>query len=242
MLSSSSQVATRTKKEDDALFTNSGDSSGEESRKKLKELTDDIKQVDRDLDQLRALYELYFMGVERTEPIVNRDKVRRKIRDLRDLKIKNNGIKFKLQTLQARMISFENYWGRIKRQREAGTYHRDKARVKRRMNQREIEELRASAGQEQAKATAAKSTPKKSSRPSASSAADLTDKKLEQIYNAYSTAKKRCGQKVDVSLNDLSSKLRQQVPRLLKSSGAKQVEFKIVIKQGKAVLKAIPKG
>lgn len=240
MLSSSSKVATRTKK-DDALFTNSSESSGEESRKKVKEITDDIKQVDRDLDQLRALYELYFMGVERTEPIVNRDKVRRKIRDLRDLKINNNGIKFKLQTLQARMISFENYWGRIKRQREAGTYHRDKARVKRRMNQREVEELREAAGQEKAKATAAKAASTKSSRPTASSAADLTDKKLQQIYKAYSTAKKRCGQKVDVSLNDLSSKLRQQVPRLLKSSGAKQVEFKIVIKQGKAVLKAIPK-
>ena len=59
--------------------------------------------------------------------------------------------------------------------------------------------------------------------------------------SASGSVVKRCGQKVDVSLTDLSSNLRKQVPRLIKSSGARRVEFKVVIKKGKAVLKAIPR-
>ena len=233
-------MATLNKKSSDELFGGGGGDSSDSdglSRNRLKEIDDEIKQLDKDLDQLRALYELYFMGVERTEPIVSRDKVRRRLRDLRDMKIKNNGVRFKLQSMQARMISFENYWGRIKRQRESGNYKRDKTRVQRHLAKKTAQSENSP---EAAKASSASQRPK-SNRPTATSAEDLTDQKLQQIYSAYSKAKKRCGQKVDVSLNDLSSNLRKQVPRLIKSSGAKHVEFKVVIKSGKAVLKAIPR-
>jgi len=232
-------VATLKKNSADELFgggSGSLNSDGMNS-KRLKEIEDEIRQLDKDLDQLRALYELYFMGVERTEPLVARDKVRRRLRDLRDLKIKNNGVRFKLQSMQARMISFENYWGRIKRQRENGTYKRDKTHVKRQI-EKQKSTAEAEAGAE--KNTSAKPA-KRSQRPIARSADDLTEPKLKQIYSAYSMAKKQCGQKIDVSFKDLSNNLKKQVPRLIKSSGAKHVEFKVVIKQGKAVLKAIPK-
>jgi hypothetical protein len=232
-------MATLQKKKEDELFGGGSRSKNPDGlgRKELKEIEDEIKQVDKDLDQLRALYELYFMGVERTEPVVSRDKVRRRLRSLRDMKFKNNGFKFKVQAMQARMISFENYWGRIMRQREAGTYKRDRTHVKRHLAKHAAT---AEAAQEEKK-TVQKRPSNHSARPTASSAEDLTESKLKQIYRSYSTAKKKCGQKVDVSFQDLANNLKKQVPRLIKSSGAKHVEFKVVIKQGKAVLKAIPK-
>ena len=39
----------------------------------------------------------------------------------------------------------------------------------------------------------------------------------------------------------VAANLRKQVPELLKQHNAKSVEFKVVIKDGKAVLKAVPK-
>ena len=39
----------------------------------------------------------------------------------------------------------------------------------------------------------------------------------------------------------VSQKLKQQIPVLLKQHNAKEVEFKVVIKDGKALLKAVPK-
>ena len=54
-------------------------------------------------------------------------------------------------------------------------------------------------------------------------------------------AKKRCGEKIDVRFEDMAASLKKQVPKLMQSTGAKEVEFKVVIKSGKAVLKAVPK-
>ena len=40
---------------------------------------------------------------------------------------------------------------------------------------------------------------------------------------------------------ELAAALRKQVPKLINNTGAKSVEFKVVIRGGKAVLKALPK-
>lgn len=55
-------------------------------------------------------------------------------------------------------------------------------------------------------------------------------------------AKKRCGEDTSkLSLDSVASTLRSQVPTLMKQHNAKSVEFKVVIKDGKAVLRALPK-
>jgi hypothetical protein len=71
---------------------------------------------------------------------------------------------------------------------------------------------------------------------------DLSDQKVKAIYDAYVTAKKRCNEDVSkLSLDSLASTLRKQVPDLMKQHKAKSVEFKVVIKDGKAILRALPK-
>ncbi len=78
--------------------------------------------------------------------------------------------------------------------------------------------------------------------PSASSAGGLTDDSLKSVYDAYVSAKRR--NKEDTSkmnFDSVAASLRKQVPELMKQHGAKSVEFKVVIKDGKAVLKAVPK-
>jgi hypothetical protein len=70
----------------------------------------------------------------------------------------------------------------------------------------------------------------------------LNDGKIKAIYDAYVMAKKRCGEDTSkLSLDSVASTLRSQVPTLMKQHNAKSVEFKVVIKDGKAVLRALPK-
>jgi hypothetical protein len=70
----------------------------------------------------------------------------------------------------------------------------------------------------------------------------LSDTKVKAIYDAYVMAKKRCGEDTRaVTLDSVASSLRKQVPELMKQHNAKSVEFKVVIKDGKAVLRALPK-
>jgi hypothetical protein len=78
--------------------------------------------------------------------------------------------------------------------------------------------------------------------PSAASASELSDDKLKSVYDAYVAAKRR--NKEDTSkmnYDSVAASLRKQVPELMNKHGAKSVEFKVVIKDGKAVLKAVPK-
>jgi hypothetical protein len=78
--------------------------------------------------------------------------------------------------------------------------------------------------------------------PASTSGGTLTDASLRAVYDAYVTAKKRCNEDVSkLSYDAVAATLRKQVPDLLKQHKAQSVEFKVVIKDGKAVLRALPK-
>lgn len=70
----------------------------------------------------------------------------------------------------------------------------------------------------------------------------MSDDKLRAVYDAYVTAKRRCQEDTSkISYESVAATLRKQVPELLKQHNATAVEFKVVIKDGKASLKAVPK-
>ncbi|MFY2556264.1 MXAN_5187 C-terminal domain-containing protein [Corallococcus terminator] len=78
--------------------------------------------------------------------------------------------------------------------------------------------------------------------PSSAGGGGMSDDKLRAVYDAYVTAKRRCQEDTSkISYESVAATLRKQVPELLKQHNAKAVEFKVVIKDGKASLKAVPK-
>ncbi|HYP87777.1 MAG TPA: MXAN_5187 C-terminal domain-containing protein [Polyangiaceae bacterium] len=83
-----------------------------------------IDELETRLERLRALYEQYFMGIERIEPSIARKDVDRRIYILRREKIRNTAKRFKLQTIIQRYNTFQQYWQRICREIENGTYKR----------------------------------------------------------------------------------------------------------------------
>ncbi|MCP3099026.1 hypothetical protein LZ198_09085 [Myxococcus sp. K15C18031901] len=79
-------------------------------------------------------------------------------------------------------------------------------------------------------------------KPPATGNSGMSDDKLRAVYDAYVTAKRRCQEDTSkMSYESVAATLRKQVPELLKQHNAKAVEFKVVIKDGKASLKAVPK-
>lgn len=206
-------------------------------------LGEEAEALDKAMNELRSVYELYFMGVERAEPVQLRDRVKGKLRWLQEQQIRNTALRFRINQLKARMISLENYWQRVLRQREAGTYYRDKAQLqKRQLEAKRIEQARAQAeAAAQPAPVPAGQAPKKRPRPRVRSAEDLTEPTLQRLYKTYATARQRCGEAVDLGYADMARTLRSQVPKILSSTGAKSVEFKVVIRNQHAVLKAVPR-
>jgi hypothetical protein len=82
-------------------------------------------------------------------------------------------------------------------------------------------------------------------RPAAAPTAggsDLSDAKVRAVYDAYVAAKRQGGEDTSkLSFEAVAQTLRKQVPELLEKTKAKSVEFKVVVKDGKAQLKAVPK-
>jgi hypothetical protein len=96
----------------------------------------DAAEIDRELDelggkveQLRALYEQYFMGFERTEPLAQRKDLERRVKTLRREQLRNTAQRFKLNTLVQRINTMQQHWTRVARAIENGTYRRDVIRA-----------------------------------------------------------------------------------------------------------------
>lgn len=92
-----------------------------------------LEELEVRLERLRALYEQYFLGFEKIEPSVARKDVDRRIYVLRREKIRNTGKRFKLQTIIQRYNTFQQYWQRICREIENGTYRRHVLRAERQL-------------------------------------------------------------------------------------------------------------
>jgi len=88
-----------------------------------------IGELENRVERLRSLYEQYFMGIERIEPLTLRKDVERRLWALRKEQIRNTGLRFKLETTIQRYNTYQQYWQRIVREIEAGTYQRDLGRA-----------------------------------------------------------------------------------------------------------------
>jgi hypothetical protein len=98
---------------------------------KVDELDSQLEELEVRLERLRALYEQYFLGFEKIMPAVARKDVDRRIWTLRHEHIRNTARRFKLQTLVQRYNTYQQYWQRICREIEQGTYKRHLVRAER---------------------------------------------------------------------------------------------------------------
>jgi hypothetical protein len=182
-------------------------------------LADELDAMDEAIVELQVLYEKYFLGIDRKPPDRERKQVSDRMRTLKTTYVKNTALKFRLHTMFAKLISFERMWDRTLREMEDGTYHRDVFKAKLHAGREE----RQNAAKQQA------------------SSFHIPDDKLRKLYDTYVTARQRTGESVaGLTFDAVASKIRSQVPELLSKHKASNVEFKVVIKGGKAILKAVP--
>ncbi|RMG17718.1 MAG: hypothetical protein D6729_08380 [Deltaproteobacteria bacterium] len=193
------------------------------------EIAATIDQLDEELNELKVRYEQYFLGMELRAPTQRKEQLRQKLMALKREFIRNTALKFKLNTLWNKYLSYERMWERTVKEIEEGRYRRDVFKAR----------LRSRARQEQSARETAKKT-----RPAAKQRGvdGLPDEKLEKLFNAFVTAKKRCKEDTSgLSLEAMRRSLAKQIPAIKKKHNAKSVDFKVVIKNGKAVLKAVPR-
>jgi hypothetical protein len=236
------------------------------------EVDKECSAIETELAELKAVYEQYFLGVERRPPTQKHENLKRRIYALKASFVQQTALKFRVGSVYQKFVTYERLWVRTLKEMEDGTYRRDvfKARLRQHKEEKAEEKKKAAAAAAAGKAAAPatddfdvdedtspealppppKPAAANGTRPSGSFAAArpvldanaLSDDKVRAIFNAYVSAKKRCNEDVSkLSFDAVAQNLRKQVPTLLKEHKAKAIEFKIVIKDGKAILKAVPK-
>jgi hypothetical protein len=206
------------------------------ARREKDELQGEVQTLEEELEALKARYEQYFLGIERREPVRWREELKKKVLRVKGAFTRNAALRFRIQSLHARFLSYERLWMRSAREREEGTYRRDlfKARLHAR-----CQAGAAAPEAEPAPSSAAKAPPAAAPKPAPG---PVGEEKLRALYDAFVAAKKQCNEDVSrLSYDAVAKSVSKQVPELMAKYKAKSVEFKVEVKDGRAVLKAIPK-
>ncbi len=213
------------------------------------ELDIELAELEIRLERLRSLYEQYFLGIERIEPTVARKDVDRRFWRIRKVRVRNTAKRFKLQTLLQRYNTLQQHWTKICRQIENGTYVRQLARAKRRMGdvaeepplqrRRRLRQERESARSEQPGPAVAPAAPapKEASTSGRQSSFDANIERLHQQLSEAQT-KLNPGSRT-VSRKALAESLRVTEAKLRHKHKGKQIEFRVVVKDGRAAIKPI---
>lgn len=83
------------------------------------------------ISRLKILYEQYFIGMEKAEPVVPRKEIMRIMQVLQSAQIRNTALRFRHNNLKQRWSTYITKWGRTLREIELGTYSRHVARAQR---------------------------------------------------------------------------------------------------------------
>ncbi len=187
-----------------------------------------------------------------------------------EVKTWNTVDKFRFSQLFARFVSMDRMWARTLKQIEDGTYKRDKFKVaQKKKNEKQaaatdtqvgnrpaaIEGLDVDVGsfsdeglitsQPPQRPVTERPASERASRPAPAAAAraggNMTDQHLKQLYDVYMQAKRRTGESSSLTMDGLRKQIEKQIPAIKAKHKCQNVDFKVVLKDGKAMLKAVPK-
>lgn len=215
-----------------------------------RDLLDDLEE---DIEMLKVAYERYFNGVDRVPPARQHDTVKRQVRNLERIRSASTQLRYRAQGLKARLITYEQYWNRILRQIEKGTFKRVLAESSKR--EREFQIQRAARQAESAQAAQSGVLAKvdeseqsgvlprrKPARPQPSARPQLPDgmdsKSARQLFKQFIAAKKAAGEPVKgLTYGKLVNKLASEIPKLQQKHGT-TIRFEVATVNGKVRLRA----
>lgn len=180
-------------------------------------IAEDLLILETRLKELIIAYEQYFMGIEKREPIKLFEEVEKLVRRYATSPINNTMYKHRYNNLVARFNTYRQQWNRIVREIEEGRYSRDR--------------FKASLHNTPA-ASSAKPMQKEDGH-------DQRQKDLERVYAELLDARRSCQLPVDgMSRKQLEETLEKQRPLLTQKLGTNDIQFRVVVENGKPKIKA----
>ena len=179
-------------------------------------IQEDIAFLEQNIAELIIMYEKYFLGIEKREPVRLTEDIERFIRRYNTATIFNTMHKFRFNTLVGRFNSYKQYWTRINRLIEEGKYSRDRFKMNRHLAEGAF-------------------------GPPAEKPVPTQESNLDHVYRSYIEARRSCNLPVDnISREAMFSVINKQRASLISKHKCADIEFRVVIEDGAPKLKARP--
>jgi hypothetical protein len=188
-------------------------------------LSEDLDRLDTSLRQLQVKWDMFFSGAEKKPPTDLQASVELIVKRYGSVEIRNNGERFRYQSLTARFTTFNELWQKRLRAREEGKAFG-------------VHGLRA----EQLPPSPA-GTP--AARPAAAPQAEFRvaggaydAPAIRALYESFVSERRRAGAGAAPPFESFQQLVTQQTARLRSEKGAAAVDFRLETKDGKVSLKA----
>jgi hypothetical protein len=197
---------------------------------------EDFNDFEAKIEKLKFEYDQYFLGFSKIPPEKLRKEIERLVRKYLSFKSPNTGFRFRAQNLVQRVTTYRQLWDRTLQQIEDGTYRRDVARSKLHDKFR-------------SEAPGAAPEPGHHAHDEVIEDAEMFEEedqapkpKWSGVFDQYLKARTETREGiVGLSYDKLHDVLEKQAAQIKAKFNAKDVDFRVVIEDGKARLKATPK-
>jgi hypothetical protein len=193
-------------------------------------INDDLDILERQFRQLQIEWEKFFGGVEKKPPTDLRARVEALIKKYAYAEIRNNGERFRYQTLSSRYATFNELWNKRMRAIEEG----------RPMGIHGIYERRVAPPPVYAPAAPAARAPGSGSGEVRVKDPGGDTDAVRSLFDRFLEARKAAGEAAPVKFESFQKIISQQAARILSEKGAQAVDFRLETKDGKVSLKAKP--
>ena len=189
-------------------------------------LSEDLDRIDVTIRQLQVKWDMFFSGAEKKPPLDLQAQVDVLLKRYANIEIRNNGERFRYQSLSARYTSFNELWQKRLRVREEGKVFG--------MHGLRAEQLPPPASLPPPPATPRGAGPAEfrvgdASRDTAA---------VRALYQRFAEERSRVGEGPAPAFETFRTLIEQQTSRLRSEKGAQAVDFRLETKNGKVSLKA----
>lgn len=188
-------------------------------------LAEDLDRIDIAIRQLQAKWDMFFAGAEKKPPHELQAQLDALVKRYANIEIRNNGERFRYQSLTARYTAFNELWQKRLRAREEGKVFG-------------MHGLRAE--QMPPPPAPPPAAPARGAPPGEFRVGDAgrDTAAVRALYERYVAERTRSGEGPAPAFDSFQKLIEQQTSRLRSEKGAQAVDFRLETKNGRVSLKA----
>lgn len=195
----------------------------------MKKQDDVLDRFEEDIRKLKNKYDQWFAGIQKMPPMTERRNLEVFIHELNREKIRDNGRRFRFNTLVSRYNQYREMWARRVREREEGPL--DFKRRQAAMNEQPDTPPPA---ERAARVTSGEADPYVRVAPG------TNGEEVRKLYEQIQSENRKLGKDSNVTFDQLAAMVEKQTQMVRERYNVNSVAFRVETVDGKVKLKAKP--